>query len=488
MRGKTCLAVAFLSIMTASKLKAETSGMKMPTPKALESSSAQGTSSLSDPKQKTKPAVVYGQIRVEGMQYLTSIPEAPQLTYSQLLSARLAIVKEMSWLEAASDVSGGTFFSRGQSHFIVHEAFLASRGKEFRVFVGRKKKDWSEIDSRWQLGLWQPNFAMDALRPEAQGLAGFFADYNKDKMELLAFASPIFIPSMGPDIREEGGGLVSDSRWYRAPSRDYDFGNRLNTISYSLNVPDTLKLVQNGGAAFMGRMGSKEEGPWVVGSAGYMPVNELMLKRKVVKSATTDQMDVVVAPTVTHHVIASVDVGYTAGPVKTSVSYLEDHPQERRPASNEVDWAIQKFQPIKAYSAATDFTVTNILSRDLFFQLSYLKVDGGAIQDINSNGTNADFTLFNQRLKFTNAVSFRVEGQLMSIQRRPLVTRLRYLYDYDQEGALLNTEFLYYPSQKWAFLMGADVLGVQDESYKPSSFLNQYRANDRVYGGMTYVF
>jgi hypothetical protein len=68
------------------------------------------------------------------------------------------------------------------------------------------------------------------------------------------------------------------------------------------------------------------------------------------------------------------------------------------------------------------------------------------------------------------------------------VTRFKYLYDSDQRGSLVNTEFLYYPDQKWALVAGADILGVQDESYKPSSFLNQYRANDRFYGGMTYVF
>ncbi|MNJ94665.1 hypothetical protein D3C87_123670 [compost metagenome] len=461
--------------------------MEMPPTPVSTTSSSQGTSALQDPAKKPK-GTVYGQIRIEGMQYFTSIPEAPQLTYSQLLSARLSGFKEAGWLEMAADVSGGTFFSRGQSHFVVHEAFLASRGKDFKVFAGRKKKDWSEMDSRWQMGLWQPNFSIDALRPEAQSLAGVFADYNTEQTEILAFATPIYIPAMGPEIREEDGGLVSNSRWYRAPSRDYDFGNRVNTITYSLSVPDTLKLVNNGGAALMGRMGSKERGLWVVASAGYLPVNELLLKRKVEKQAASDEMIAVVAPTVTHHIIASVDVGYTVGNVKTSVSYMEDRPDEKRPDAHEVDWAIQKLEPIKAYSVATDFTLMNVFSRDLFFQLSYLKVNGAGIQDINANGQDSDFTLFNQRLKFTDAVSFRVEGQLMSIMRRPLVTRFKYLYDYDQQGSLLNTEFLFYPTQKWAFLMGADVLGVQDDSYQPSSFLNQYRANDRVYGGMTYVF
>jgi hypothetical protein len=91
-------------------------------------------------------------------------------------------------------------------------------------------------------------------------------------------------------------------------------------------------------------------------------------------------------------------------------------------------------------------------------------------------------------MKFTNATMFKVEGELARILRRPLVTRFRYLYDSDQRGSLTSTEFLYYPDNRWAALVGADILSVDDENYRPSSFLNQFRANDRVYGGMTYVF
>ncbi|MEK2645908.1 transposase [Bdellovibrio sp. BCCA] len=478
MRIRTYIAAALTSVSVTTKAKTQTLSVK--------DLQAQGVSSIEEPKLSSSPAQVYGQIRMEGMQYFTPIPESPQLSFSQLLSARLSALKETSWIDMAADISGGTFFSRGQSHFVVHEAYLASHGNTpFKTFLGRKKKDWSEMDRRWQLGLWQPKFAIDTLRPEEQGLTGLFVDYNTQGWEILGFATPVFIPSMGPDIREEGGGLVSDSRWYRAPSRNYDFNNHINTISYELDIPDMAKLVGNGGVGFMGRLGNKENGPWIVASAGYMPVNELILKRKNFKDVSEDKVDVTVSPDVGYHGIYSLDIGYAFSNLKASLSYLQDEPKEKLP---EVDWSIQSLKPIKAYSAAFDFSLANIFTKTLAFQLEYLKVDGGGIKDVLSNGSPDDFTLFDQRLKFTNALSFRVEGQLASFFRRPFVTRFKYLYDYDQRGSLLNTEFLYYPSQKWAVVMGGDILGVQDESYNPSSFLNQYRANDRVYGGMTYVF
>jgi hypothetical protein len=326
---------------------------------------------------------------------------------------------------------------------------------------------------------------IDALRPEEEGLTGFFFDYNKKDWEVMLMVTPMFIPSMGPDVREEGGGLVADSRWYRAPSRDYDFNSRINTISYKLDIPEQAKLVNNGGASLMTRLGDKSKGTWMVVSAGYLPVNDLILKRQAFKQTSEDKVDVTVQPAVTYHQIQSVDVGYTFKAVKTTISYLQDTPEKGLP---EEEWVIQNLQPLQAYSAALDFALQDILTKTIAVQIAYLKVVGGGIQDVTSTGAPDDFTLYDSRLKFTNSLMLRLEGQLATIYKRPFVTRIKYLYDYDQRGSLLNTEFQYFPNQKWAVVMGGDVLGVQDENYKPSSFLNQFRANDRFYGGMTYVF
>ncbi|AHI06288.1 putative transposase [Bdellovibrio bacteriovorus W] len=491
MKGKTIIGAAILAasisakanIQSKSKLSSKahtaTNSTAMSRPTNSTSASLQRPSKTSDVK-------FYGQIRMEGMQYFSAVPESPQLSYSQLLSARLSLIKETSWVDFMGDVSGGTFFTRGQSHYIVHEAFASTHGKgPNKLYLGRKKMDWSDMDRRWQLGLWQPQFAMDTLRPEEQGLTGLFFQSNNKNWEVLGFITPIFIPSMGPEIREEGGGLVADSRWYRAPSRDYDFNSRINNINYALDIPETAKLVGNGAVGAMGRLGQKEKGPWVSVSAGYLPVNELILKRQNFKDVSQDRVDVTVSPEVTYHSLYSADVGYSWERVKVTASALHDTPMQK---SVDQDWSIQQLKPLTAFSAAVDFPVHNLWKNTLVCQVQYLKVEGGGIVDVLADGQPDDFTLFDQRLKFTNALSLRVEGQLAAIKTRPVVTRIKYLYDYDQRGSLLNTEFLYYPNQKWAVVMGSDILGVQDENYKTSSFLNQYRANDRVYGGMTYVF
>jgi hypothetical protein len=437
---------------------------------------------LSDEQAKHR---VYGQVRVEGMKYFTELRETPELNYSQFLSGQLSYVGETSWLENAADISAGTFFSKNQSHLIVRELYTSPRTQNYRVYVGRKKNVWSEADHDWKLGVWQPYFELDALRPEEQGLTGAFLDVNRNDWQVLGIITPIFIPSLGPDIREENGGLVADSRWYHAPSRQADLiSNKPTPITYKLSIPEAAKLAAHGGYALMGRIGNKDKGFWTTSSYGYAPVNQLLLKRNVKYQIYSD-MGVIVSPDVNYHSVFSADMGYTQGNVRVKVSLLQDNPEEKRP---DTDWVIQKLYGIRAYAAAIDWTIPNFFSRSISMQINYLRAENGNIQDIGSDGTADVLNLYDQRLKFTNAVKVQVQGELARLYRRPLVIKFAYLYDKGQMGSMVNTEFLFYPKQEWALLMGADFLGTEDETYKASGFLNQYRANDRVYGGMTYVF
>jgi hypothetical protein len=70
------------------------------------------------------------------------------------------------------------------------------------------------------------------------------------------------------------------------------------------------------------------------------------------------------------------------------------------------------------------------------------------------------------------------------------MSSIKYLREFDQKGTLINSEFTYYPQTSIALILGADIIGVDDssETNKDGRFLNQFRANDRFYGGMSYVF
>lgn len=435
------------------------------------------------------PQNLEGQIRMEGLQYLSDFPEAPELSSSRFLSARLISADSFDAAPTLSygvEVAAGTFFKRSQTNYAVQELSLTSQaGEHFSGTFGRHRLRWSELDARWQLGLWQPKYAIDALRPEAQGLTGLFLNYSQGDFELVGFATPMFIPTMGPDIREEEGSLKSDSRWYRQAGNQVSIGNRINTIAYRLDIPEISKLVVNPASALMARWGHRDSGWWTGAAWGYKPVNELLLKRQVVKIIDRDNVDVTVSPDIAYHSVLSADIGYSFENVRTSVSYLEDRPRSKSP---DEDWVIQQLQPMQAASAQMDWALPWFSARRLQLQMGVLKVNGGSIVDVQADGSPDSITLFESRLMFTNAFSVGLQGEILNIDRKALAGKVNYLYDSDQRGSMINTEFQFYPDRHWALIMGADVLGVEDETQVTSSFLSQFRANDRIYGGLTYVF
>lgn len=429
-----------------------------------------------------------GEIRYETMLYVTPLPEAPQLSRSQYLSAGAYLSDSFGSEQQYSyalDVQAGTFFIRSQSNYLVKELYGEKRLNDSeRVYVGRKRFIWSEADAYWLLGLWQPNYAIDLLRPEEEGLFGVFYEHDYDKFSLVAYGSPLFIPTVGPDLREENGSLVSDSRWYRRPSEQYNFNNRINSISYKLNIPEAMELATQPSLGVTGKWGEPQRGFWVRSSLGLKPMNDLILGRQNFKVIDQDKVDVKVTPSVAMHNIFSVDTGFETDSVKTSLSYIEDNPLKKVPPT---DWSYQHPQAMRAYSVLFQFDLQKWTRKSVQVDLGYLKIFGGNVVDITSDESPDSFTLFDERFKFKDAVSLRARSALFQAYQKPFMTQISYLYDYSQRGSLLGTEFQFFPVKNWAVLFGLDAMGVETED-SSSHFLNQYRANDRYYGGITYVF
>ena len=441
--------------------------------------------SLRAPREKS---TVDGHFRFESMQYVTTVDQAPDLNQSQFLSGRLSFETHSSWssLRYHGDLAAGTYFKAHQDQFAVNELYAAWRlGSTGELSLGRKRAIWSQMDEAWNMGLWQPRLAIDTLRPESQGLTGLFYESRGDRVQWMGFVTPMFVPTMGPEIREEDGSLVPDNRWYRRPSSTQVFNQKLNQVTYDLDVPDLEKLVRKPGGGMMLRVGDLERGLWAMTAAGLKPVNDLLLRRQIVRYTDQPLFDVKVSPDVAYHRLYSADVGYAWEKLRVSASYMEDHPEEKLP---DQDWSIQSLQSVKSASVQGEWDVQSWLRRPAKIQFGHLVVTGAGITDIDSEGETEDFTLFDDRMRFTRTTYIGFEGEVARPWARPLETKVRYLYDQDQKGSLLRTELLYYPRSTLAFVMGADVLGVEDESYRQDGFLNQYRANDRYYGGMAYGF
>ncbi len=428
----------------------------------------------------------FGVIRFENMDYLTMLPDEDKFNRQQYLSARLGLtgLSYDTFWGYGMDVQAGKY-SYGASNYSVQEIFLFYRLESFfKISLGRKKIEWSVLDNYWKTSLWQPKYAIDYLRPEEQGLTGAFFEYKRSDFQFVALTTPIFIPNMGVDIREEDGELRADSRWFRQPSNKYDFNGRIKTITYNLSVPETRNLVSRPGVGYNVALGDRSKGFWANQSSGYKPVNDLLLKREGYAQAAGKSVKVVVSPDVTYHSVLSLDVGYSFQNFKLISSYIEDNPKSKIPTD---EWIVQNLEPMKGYSVMVENNIDYSLIRDLKIQLGYLRIDGGTISDINASSEKDSFTLFDERFYFYNSLLFKTEGKLFKLFNRDFTTKFSYLRDFNQKGSFVNTEFQFYPVQNWAVLVGGDLISV-DEENDSSGFLNQNRANDRVYAGVSYVF
>lgn len=430
-------------------------------------------------------ASVFGEVRFESLQYLSTLEDAKKLTNSQFLSGRLSVTsfsRDPGVINGELDLSAGTFFSLKQSYYSVREIYTSTYlNEKVEVSLGRKKHQWSEVDRIWEFGLWQPRYNIDALRPEDNGLTGLFFDYRSENFQFLAFGSSIFIPTVGPEIREEDGQLVADNRWYRPPSNQADN----ISLSYKLELGNLVDLVTQDSYALYVRFGQEELGPWMALAGGRKPVNDIAFQRLVRGVSANSEAEFIVAPHVTHHRVFSADLGYQLENLKASISYFEDQPESVLPPA---DYAIQKLEPIRIYTTQMEFNTKEFLDRTLLIQGAYLKTFGGGIEDIDSEGRVDEITLFTSRYRFSDAFRFNVLGELTTLYSRPVMTKFSFTRDFDQKGSIMGLELQYQWNRAWSYLAGFDALTVDNNQSTDDGFINSFRANDRIYAGASYVF
>ncbi len=436
-------------------------------------------------------AQVQGFLRFEAMKYTTAVAENPQLSQSLLASANLSGDVSGTNNISSFDLSAGKYVDLGGSQFQVNEIAhsVQWRDGKSQVSVGRKKEFWSQLDQDWQLGMWQPQSLLDSLRPEEQGLTGVFYRHQQGRFEFLAFASPIFIPTLGPEIQEKEGSLVADSRWYRPPSNSFPLNNVNTKIKFALDVPPVKDLIQHPASGMRVRYGGETDGLWVSGNYGYKPMNALLLKYKkglFLPEYDAQTGEVTIAPEVGYHQVYGGDLGYRFEDGMISASYLADTPSDKQ---SDDPYVLQRPEAARMYSLhAETYIETSVFANPIGLSVNYLRIDGGDIRDFDSTGANSG-AIFEQRYNFTHAASLRADFSTI-FGKRKFMSSFKFMREFDQKGSLFNSEIAYFPQKSFALIIGADILGVDDSSdlNKDSRFLNQFRANDRYYGGMSYVF
>lgn len=437
---------------------------------------------------KSKPKVkLEAKVSAESVTYPTQLDKKSTLNESFNTSAGAQLHMSSGYFVNGFEFFGIRDWSAKNSQFGLNELYTSYQDQSTQVHLGRAKKDWNEADRLWALGLWEPTFAVDSLRIQNQGNTGlFFEKRLNPSFEVLAFATPLFIPTMTPEVQEDKGSLASESRWFKSPSSSSPILNKETQVKYAVSVPELEQLVRNWGAGLSLKYNATPE--WAARvSAAYKPVNRLALKykRELVLLDGAQNASATVSPHVLYHQLLGADLGYFSNERSVFLSSNFDRPSE---PVGEQNWIKQRLSPLVSHALTYQENELAVGSFRPDFLVSYINVQTNDVVDVDSSGAIVG-SLFKERTLFTNALKTEIRLQAFLLGKK-FSQRFSYLREFDQQGSIYGYEAEAFLLKDISVFAGFDVLGVDDpESQRADTrFLNQFRSNDRAFGGLNYVF
>lgn len=431
-----------------------------------------------------------GTFKLQSTAYTTPIESQPELNNTYNSSLNLKGGWRGRFGEAKAETLLGHYSEINNSYIVLPEFFVATEflDPHSKITLGREFQNWSLLDQQWKFAQWEPRFNIDALQPIRQGLTGLRWNFTTDQFNFGVFYSSFFMPNMGAQVIASNGNLDARNRWIANPKSNFPLQGKSTQILYSLDTPSIAKIINQQSYLLYSKFGSDNLGPWVSMSWGKKPVNELVLGYKGLLRIVDDGTfgDVTILPKVATHEITSLDAGYRWNQSSFLISNLKDLPQNLLVPQG---WNMQQLEKMDAWSARWDLKLLDIAHVDGEIGLSRLIVNGGHIYELDSEN-NYGATIDGMRVPFTNAWAIDFKGALIGFKKSLVSSELRFVHDIIQEGEMMNAEVQLHPNSVLNLLVGADVIGVSNSSANNTAktFLNQYRANDRVYAGAAYVF
>lgn len=385
----------------------------------------------------------------------------------------------------------GGYTNNGSVYGALPEAYIEydidndTKSIEQKYSLGRKIVDVSQIDQKFNLGLTNSFFTQDYIHYQNQGLVGFHQELSTQNFGFSVSALPIYLPNQGPSIKETNGKIIGSNRWVKKPPEKFAFNDNNKEIIYSIQYDQVSKLVFSPGALAQIRLGQTENHIHLISSYSKRPMNEPVLERE-----TFADLNVVgnvnLVPNVIYDEIVTTDLRYNNNNIKTSLSYISDRP-ENKPARD--FYSIQNLEGVSGYSFNFEYASQVFKNRDISLGFALADFQGGEMKDLNYDGSDNIFTFTKQRLQYRKPIQLYVSSDLFLLRNgRFLKTKLHWLYDREQKGSVLTSEFSVQALTSLNAKLGVEVLGTEDQLTEDYGFLQQFQSNDRVYGGVEYVF
>jgi hypothetical protein len=363
----------------------------------------------------------------------------------------------------------------------IAEAYLGYQSHGPFLFAGRKRFDWNALDSYWGLGLYQPRFRWDYLNERENGLFGLFAGTHTETVQFVAYVSPIFIPEQGAPFDIDGGSCKTASPWFSCPSSSISLFNQSTDVHFSLDIPPVRQIISHWGAGASLRVG-RDTGAFGRASYTHKPINQLLLSYEGQLDLSTLQIPAVIRPRVLYHDLFGLDAGWNFHRHSITASALREQPKRD---VTPPQWNTQE---------TVDATITGITVRTMpltgqfrhtRFEFSFFHRQGGNAPEQGPFAQGGTGT-FEPRFAFQRAYSASVFTPILDSWARSFLFSMKFILDTVNQGNILQSDLYYRPVGRAYLNLGVDILG--SESRSPVDFISRYQRNDRIRGGIAYVF
>lgn len=409
----------------------------------------------------------------------------------QVLGFGLESAHSGKLIETKAQLRGGVGLSDPTvyNYFLVPEAYVTTTpvvDAKTRYTLGRRILPWSDLDESWRLGVWQPRFRWNYLEPETQGLTGLFAAHKTEMFEIVAFATPLYLPDQGPSFKLKDGAFSSPSQYFTAPASKAALFSQGTRVHYDIDRPAIAKIVMQPATAMMVRYGH-EKGTWTRLAYAYKPMNQLLIGVDGYLDLNSYDAMVTAHPRVVYHHVTAWEGGYRGEAVGAWGGLTREWTMsDTTPAS----WTSQQTSPATLAGAGVGVDAFRWSSEPTRLGASVLKRTGG---DENDGGpfANPSLSFFESRYPFHDAVSFDVKTPFPGELGRSLGVSTKVLYELNSRSSALVLRMKYQTARAWTLSLGGEILSAPPEAPTQgfgSDLISRYKANDRVYGGVSYVF
>lgn len=443
-----------------------------------------------------KAASSFLDLNLKQDRYLGGAQHSTQLPNYTMWAVNLDADGKFSNLDfKANPIGQGAFESPDELYFGVPELYVTARklAPGFGLTVGRQKRAWSHLDQEFNLGVWQPQLRWDYLAPVQQGLIGIFFDMQlAPAFTVTLFTSPLSVPDQGPQFKIRNGQFESSNRWFVQPQSKVQLfdGTAFSSdapLFFVLDRPAEEEMIMHSSFGAGIKYQNPDSPLWTQFNYAYKPRNQIHMGIECTNCANIDSGLEITATVhtkiVKHHVI-TIENGFERADDRGWISLTGDIPGK----SGYPDaYAEAPLNNMLIAGGSYEHYIRNPIG-PAWLKGSYMRATEfkrkAASELIDSDQVHSSL----DRYPFEEVAVVDWKQRLLQKKGNRVDATVRYSYDIPEDGGWISMA-ADWSNGPMTFSVGADILGAGvDPNSDRAGLFSRYRANDRYFGGMSYVF